>query len=221
MLAGWCRASLRQGLPTMARPVAAGASALQWTPCRFASKASAGSAADSGDSAGRRLGLKIFGNQAAKPGSIIVRQRGTQWHPGLNVYMGRDHTIHAAIDGKVQYTWMRLYQKKKRKRRFVSVMPADSDLTDLQEFMSKKKEHYAEVLHNKKNKIRPVGKKTLRLRKQEGDKAKARQEAEVALGALLLEEGGITDAVVAAANAAQTPPQDDAAADAQDAKQKA
>jgi len=61
--------------------------------------------------------VKIFGGQEAIAGNIIVRQRGTQHHPGENVGMGKDHTLHALIDGKVVFT------KKKDNRSFVSVEP--------------------------------------------------------------------------------------------------
>lgn len=55
------------------------------------------------DSLSKRLGIKLYGGQKAKPGNIIVRQRGTKVRAGLNVYMGDDHTLHAKIDGVVKY----------------------------------------------------------------------------------------------------------------------
>ena len=69
------------------------------------------------ESHSKRLGVKIFGGQAAIAGNIIVRQRGTQHHPGENVGMGKDHTLHALVDGKVVFT------KKANNRSFVSVEP--------------------------------------------------------------------------------------------------
>jgi large subunit ribosomal protein L27 len=63
------------------------------------------------------LGVKIFGGQLATAGNIIVRQRGTAHHPGENVYLGKDHTLHAKIDGVVRFT------KKKNNRSYVSVDP--------------------------------------------------------------------------------------------------
>ena len=69
----------------------------------MAHKKAGGSSRNGRDSAGRRLGLKKSGGQAAIAGNILVRQRGTTWHPGRNVGMGKDHTLFALIDGKVQF----------------------------------------------------------------------------------------------------------------------
>ncbi|KAK1404353.1 Mitochondrial ribosomal protein MRP7 (L2) [Heracleum sosnowskyi] len=68
-----------------------------------AHKKGAGSTKNGRDSAGRRLGVKIYGDQVAKPGSIIIRQRGTKFHPGKNVGLGKDHTIFSLIDGLVKF----------------------------------------------------------------------------------------------------------------------
>jgi len=62
-----------------------------------------GSSRNGRDSAGRRLGVKLFGGQKAKGGNIIIRQRGTKFHPGEGVDMGRDHTIFATGDGTVKF----------------------------------------------------------------------------------------------------------------------
>lgn len=69
----------------------------------MATKKAGGSTDNGRDSAGRRLGLKKFGGQKVISGNIIVRQRGTQFHPGLGVKMGKDHTIFAVADGAVSY----------------------------------------------------------------------------------------------------------------------
>jgi len=69
----------------------------------MASKKAAGSSKNGRDSNSKRLGVKKFGGQWVKPGNIIVRQRGTQFHMGNNVGMGRDHTIFSLIDGKVKF----------------------------------------------------------------------------------------------------------------------
>ena len=69
----------------------------------MAHKKAGGSSRNGRDSAGRRLGVKLFGGQSAIPGNIIVRQRGTEWFPGLGVGMGRDHTIFAVVEGKVTF----------------------------------------------------------------------------------------------------------------------
>ncbi|KAL6966242.1 60S ribosomal protein L27 [Sarracenia purpurea var. burkii] len=68
-----------------------------------AHKKGAGSTKNGRDSKGQRLGVKIFGDQVAKPGSIIIRQRGTKFHPGKNVGLGKDHTIFSLIDGLVKF----------------------------------------------------------------------------------------------------------------------
>ncbi len=70
----------------------------------MAHKKSGGSSANGRDSIGRRLGLKKSGGQAVIPGNIIVRQRGTKYHPGENVGLGKDHTIFAVAEGKVQFS---------------------------------------------------------------------------------------------------------------------
>uniref|UniRef100_A0A0C9RRA9 Large ribosomal subunit protein bL27c n=1 Tax=Wollemia nobilis TaxID=56998 RepID=A0A0C9RRA9_9CONI len=68
-----------------------------------AHKKGSGSSKNGRDSIGKRLGVKIYGDQAAKPGSIIIRQRGTKFHPGKNVGLGRDYTIFSLIDGLVKF----------------------------------------------------------------------------------------------------------------------
>ena len=69
----------------------------------MASKKAAGSTRNGRDSKGRRLGVKRFGGEAVKAGTIIVRQRGTKFHLGNNVRMGRDFTIYSVIDGQVKF----------------------------------------------------------------------------------------------------------------------
>ena len=70
----------------------------------MAHKKAGGSSRNGRDSAGKRLGVKIYGGQLASAGNIIVRQRGTTFHPGRNVSMGRDHTIFALVNGQVRFT---------------------------------------------------------------------------------------------------------------------
>ncbi len=82
----------------------------------MAHKKAGGSSRNGRDSDGRRLGVKKFGNQAVIPGNIIIRQRGTKWHPGVNVGMGVDHTLFALTEGRVQFG-------VRRGRSFVSVIP--------------------------------------------------------------------------------------------------
>jgi len=85
----------------------------------MAHKKAGGSSRNGRDSAGRRLGVKKYGGEAIAPGNIIVRQRGTKWHPGANVGMGKDHTIFAVIDGRVSFS------RRGTGRTFVSVDPAE------------------------------------------------------------------------------------------------
>ena len=83
----------------------------------MAHKKAGGSSRNGRDSAGRRLGVKLYGGQAAIPGNIIVRQRGTTWFPGEGVGMGRDHTIFAVVEGRVNF------KKGLKGRTFISVLP--------------------------------------------------------------------------------------------------
>ena len=83
----------------------------------MAHKKAGGSSRNGRDSAGRRLGVKKFGGEMVISGNIIVRQRGTKFHPGINVGLGKDHTLFAIKNGKVSF-------KKTRKRTFVSVIPS-------------------------------------------------------------------------------------------------
>ena len=81
----------------------------------------AGSASINGrDSAGRRLGIKKSGGSRVIPGNIIIRQRGTSVHPGLNVGMGKDHTLYALVAGKVKF------QKRADNKSYVSVVPFEN-----------------------------------------------------------------------------------------------
>ncbi len=82
----------------------------------MAHKKAGGSSRNGRDSEGRRLGVKKYGGEVVKAGNIIIRQRGTKWHPGDNVGMGKDHTLFALIPGHVGY-------KKTRDRTTVSIMP--------------------------------------------------------------------------------------------------
>jgi large subunit ribosomal protein L27 len=83
----------------------------------MAHKKAGGSSRNGRDSDGRRLGLKKAGGELAIAGNIICRQRGTVWHPGRNVGMGKDHTLFALVDGKVQFA------TKAKGRTYVSIVP--------------------------------------------------------------------------------------------------
>lgn len=83
----------------------------------MAHKKAGGSSRNGRDSAGRRLGVKKFGNETVVPGNIIVRQRGTKFHPGENVGIGKDHTLFALTEGRVKFA------TKTGGRNFVSILP--------------------------------------------------------------------------------------------------
>ena len=83
----------------------------------MATKKAGGSSRNGRDSAGRRLGVKKYAGENVTPGNIIVRQRGTVHNPGENVYLGKDHTLHAKVDGIVTF------KKKSNNKSFVSVDP--------------------------------------------------------------------------------------------------
>ncbi|TDN39683.1 50S ribosomal protein L27 [Hymenobacter sp. UV11] len=87
----------------------------------MAHKKGVGSSNNGRESHSKRLGVKIFGGQSLIAGNIIVRQRGTKHHPGTNVGIGKDHTLFALVDGKVQF------KKGRDERSFVSVVPATTE----------------------------------------------------------------------------------------------
>lgn len=84
----------------------------------MAHKKGVGSSKNGRESQSKRLGVKLFGGEVAKAGNIIVRQRGTEFHPGENMGMGKDHTLFALVDGTVNF------KVGKGDRRYVSVVPA-------------------------------------------------------------------------------------------------
>ena len=83
----------------------------------MAHKKAGGSSRNGRDSAGQRLGVKKFGGEVVIPGNIIVRQRGTKFYPGANVGMGKDHTLFATVEGRVEF------RHKAEGRTFVNVVP--------------------------------------------------------------------------------------------------
>ena len=85
----------------------------------MAHKKGVGSSRNGRESQSKRLGVKLFGGQIAKAGNILVRQRGTVHNPGLNVGIGKDHTLHALIDGIV------VFRKTVNNKSYVSIMPKD------------------------------------------------------------------------------------------------
>ena len=90
----------------------------------MAHKKAGGSSRNGRDSESKRLGVKKFGGEAVVPGNIIVRQRGTKWHPGANVGLGKDHTIFALTDGNVSFA------RKANGRVYVSVAPKAAEAAE-------------------------------------------------------------------------------------------
>ena len=88
----------------------------------MAHKKGVGSSKNGRESHSKRLGVKIFGGEACKAGNIIVRQRGTEFHPGTNMGIGRDHTLFALKDGVVSF------KKSKNDKRIVSIVPATEEV---------------------------------------------------------------------------------------------
>ncbi|MEO0383539.1 MAG: 50S ribosomal protein L27 [Pseudomonadota bacterium] len=83
----------------------------------MAHKKAGGSSRNGRDTAGRRLGVKKFGGEVVVSGNIVIRQRGTKWHPGENMGMGKDHTLFALTDGTVSFA------KKRDGNTYVSILP--------------------------------------------------------------------------------------------------
>ncbi|MFL6733149.1 MAG: 50S ribosomal protein L27 [Sphingomicrobium sp.] len=90
----------------------------------MAHKKAGGSSRNGRDSESKRLGVKLFGGQSARAGNIIVRQRGTKWHPGNNVGLGKDHTLFALTDGCVNFS------EGKLGRKYVHIMPAAAEAAE-------------------------------------------------------------------------------------------
>lgn len=101
-----------------------------------AHKKGAGSTKNGRDSPGQRLGVKIYGDQLAKPGAIIVRQRGTKFHPGKNVGIGKDHTLFSLIDGLVKF------EKYGPDRKKVSVYPRELQPENPNSYRARKRESF-------------------------------------------------------------------------------
>uniref|UniRef100_A0A7C9DHV4 Large ribosomal subunit protein bL27c n=2 Tax=Opuntia streptacantha TaxID=393608 RepID=A0A7C9DHV4_OPUST len=138
------------GLPTLSVPAK---SPLSVSPfpitIEAAHKKGAGSTKNGRDSKAQRLGVKIFGDQVAKPGAIIVRQRGTKFHPGNNVGLGKDYTIFSLIDGLVKFE---KYGPDKKK---VSVYPREVQPENPNSYRARKREYFR--LQREKKKARKEG----------------------------------------------------------------
>jgi len=103
---------------------------------QMAHKKGAGSTKNGRDSKGQRLGVKIYGDQLAKPGAIIIRQRGTKVYPGNNVGMGKDHTLFSLIDGLVKF------EKYGPDRKKVSVYPYEKQPENPNSYRARKRENF-------------------------------------------------------------------------------
>lgn len=90
----------------------------------MAHKKGVGSSDNGRDSKSKRLGVKLFGGQLAQAGNVIVRQRGTRFHAGENVYLGKDYTLHAKVDGRV------VFKRGRLDRTFVSILPLDAAVVE-------------------------------------------------------------------------------------------
>ncbi|XP_057963640.1 large ribosomal subunit protein bL27c [Malania oleifera] len=109
-----------------------------------AHKKGAGSTKNGRDSRGKRLGVKIYGDQVAKPGSIIVRQRGTKFHPGKNVGLGKDYTIYSLIHGLVKF------EKFGPDRKKISVYPRIEQPVNPNSYRARKIEYFRQQRERKK-----------------------------------------------------------------------
>ena len=132
----------------------------------MAHKKGAGSSKNGRESESKRLGVKIFGGQAAIAGNIIIRQRGTKHHPGNNVGMGKDHTIYALTDGVVEF------KKKANNRSFVSIIPFEENvvLEPKKKAPVKKAEPKKEAPKAEEVKAEPVAKKAPAKKAAKSDK---------------------------------------------------
>lgn len=86
-----------------------------------------GSSRNGRDSAGKRLGVKLFGGQFARAGQILIRQRGTKWEPGINVAKGKDDTLYAKNEGYIKFTKkeLRKYTGKLKRKTIINIVPAE------------------------------------------------------------------------------------------------
>ena len=134
----------------------------------MAHKKAAGSSRNGRESASQRLGVKLFGGQIAIAGNIIVRQRGTSFHPGENVGIGKDHTIFSKIDGIVEF------KTKRNNRKFISVIPIEAMTEETPvEVIATKEEPKTEVTAKAKTKAPAKAK----AKKEEGEAIAAKAPA--------------------------------------------
>lgn len=146
---------------------------------RHATKKAGGTVTNSPGSRGKHLGPKCGGGEFVKRGRILMRQRGTQAHPGVNVRMGRDHTLTAAVDGHVHYTYvLRVERSRKRWRKFLNVIDPKQNQTkeSINEHFKQIAEDYYTVLRLRKAGIRIPTSRSVYLSNKESQKEKEKQQ---------------------------------------------
>jgi large subunit ribosomal protein L27 len=137
----------------------------------MAHKKGAGSSNNGRESQSKRLGIKIYGGQAAIAGNIIVRQRGTKHHPEKNVGIGKDHTLFALVDGKVAF------RKKADNKSYVSVVPFDFSAPVVAKKVAVKKEAVAAPVVEKVAKVKAVATEAKAEKKEVVKKAPVKKAA--------------------------------------------
>ena len=137
----------------------------------MAHKKSGGNTSQKKDSAGRRLGIKRFGNQIVKAGNILCRQRGTKWHPGKNVGMGKDHTLFALVDGLVEYI------KKGRKQDiYINIIVLDDNNKDNQKTKNNKNNNNNNNNKNSNTKTNKNKEKNKKQKKQDKENTETKEK---------------------------------------------
>ena len=137
----------------------------------MAHKKGAGSSNNGRESQSKRLGIKIYGGQAAIAGNIIVRQRGTKHHPEKNVGIGKDHTLFALVDGKVAF------RKKADNKSYVSVVPFDFSAPVVAKKVAVKKEAVVAPVVEKVAKVKAVATEAKAEKKEVVKKAPVKKAA--------------------------------------------
>ncbi len=136
----------------------------------MAHKKGVGSSDNGRDSKSNRLGVKLFGGQLAIAGNILIRQRGTKYHAGENVYMGKDHTLHARVDGIVDFSVGR------KNRTFVHIMPIVDEVQDIAEQLDEIKVAAPKAKAAPKVKAAPKAKEKAKVEKTEAAPKKAEKK---------------------------------------------
>jgi large subunit ribosomal protein L27 len=162
----------------------------------MAHKKGVGSSKNGRESESKRLGVKIYGGQFAKAGNILIRQRGTTHNPGVNVGMGKDHTLFALVDGTV------VFRKKKNNRSYVSVDPiVEVDVAVAEAPVAEKPVKKAEVKAEAKEEVKAESSKAAPAKAEtKGDDLTKLEGVGPKLAEILAEGGFTTYAAIAAAS---------------------